>query len=651
MAQGGDANLIGRTIAGKYLIDAFLGGGAMGAVYRAHQAALDKVVAIKVMHQEHAKDGMFAARFQREAKAASRLDHPNAMRVFDFGAEPDGLLYIAMEFLDGRDLFRVIVDDWPMPPARVAGILAQALAALAVAHDMGVVHRDLKPENIMILRGTDDEGRAADIVKVCDFGIAKISDPRSDPAEKAERGTAKLTGQGLVIGTPEYMSPEQGRGESLDARSDLYSMAVILYQLITGRVPFDAESALGIVLKHVTEEPVPPVQVHPGVDPGLAAICLKGLRKKREERYQTARDMRAALKAAAPSEVLSGGVPTAPPRLHQAVTGIEGAPTMEAPATDPTLAPKAATPPPADETRGVTSPVLVSMRGAETAELAAMAERELPARRTSRAPAVIALAVVAAIGVGGMAMMKRGGASTQTSTPTPTTVTAASTESPKVAPRGEATAMTPPSAAPPPRTSDTLQPTSAAVVAASPPKRHGNEARNGRPPATNAVANAPAAAPEEEPPQTPPPPAPVAVVPAPTVAAPPPAPVLATPPMAAAPTAPPFNPELGHVHIERLTTTNGLSAARLRTALTRAHGAWATCYRTALKTRGSSAGGDATLHLGIDDTGRVTASTLNGASFLPGLDACVEASVRNLQIPGVDTGEATADVTLTFKSE
>src|SRR5579871_2780784 len=156
-------DILGRTIAGKFLVEDLIGSGAMGAVYRARQIALDKTIAIKVLHGEHADDPAFAARFQREAKAASRLNHPNSMQVIDFGAEPDGLLYIAMEYLDGRSLHHVMREEGRLPPARVADILMQTLAALAVAHDMGVVHRDLKPENVVILRGTDDDGRLRDI--------------------------------------------------------------------------------------------------------------------------------------------------------------------------------------------------------------------------------------------------------------------------------------------------------------------------------------------------------------------------------------------------------------------------------------------------------------------------------------------------------
>ena len=294
MAKGVDPALIGRTIGGKFTIESYIGAGAMGAVYRAKQVALDKVVALKVLHRELATDDAFTSRFKREAKAASRLDHPNSVRVIDSGVEPDGAMYIAMELLLGRDLLRVLVEDWPLSAPRIAGVLMQALAALSVAHDMGVIHRDLKPENIMILEGTDDDGQKTDIVKVCDFGIAKLTALRS---ENISQVGGPLTGQGLVVGTPEYMSPEQGRSDTLDLRSDLYSIGVILYQLLTGRVPFDAESALGIVFKHVTEEPVRPSVINPTVDRRLEAVCLKAMSKRREDRHQTAREMRAELRS------------------------------------------------------------------------------------------------------------------------------------------------------------------------------------------------------------------------------------------------------------------------------------------------------------------------------------------------------------------
>ena len=294
MPREPDQSLVGRKIAGKFAIESAIGGGAMGAVYKARQIALDKSVAIKVMHRELWTDATYVARFLREAKAASRIDHPASVRVIDFGEEPDGLLYLAMELLEGRDLYTLLREEGPLPRDRVGDILLQVLAAMAVAHEMGVVHRDIKPENIMIQRGTDDEGRPRDLVKACDFGVAKITDHRG---EKSVTGPA-ITTEGLVVGTPEYMSPEQGRGEVLDARSDLYSVGIILYQMLAGRVPFDAESALGIVLKHVTEDPVPPSRLRPEADAALEAVCLRAIQKKKEDRYQTAREMRSDLKIA-----------------------------------------------------------------------------------------------------------------------------------------------------------------------------------------------------------------------------------------------------------------------------------------------------------------------------------------------------------------
>jgi serine/threonine protein kinase len=304
--QPGEDPLIGRTIGGKYEIVSFVGRGGMGAVYKAKQAHLKRPVAIKVLHPQHSQDGTFAGRFRREATSASRLDHPNLMRVLDFGQEPDGLLYLAMEYLDGRDLLRILREEGVPPPERVVDIMGQVLAALAIAHDEGIVHRDLKPENIMIVRGKDDDGTPIDQVKVCDFGIAKSVSGGDRPkdelaAEGDNQGntyTATLTATGALVGTPEYMSPEQAKGESLDARSDLYAVGVMLYLLLCGRLPFQSSNSMKVVLAHVSVEPKPPSRVREGVDPRLEAVCLRALKKDRDDRFATAREMRAALRGA-----------------------------------------------------------------------------------------------------------------------------------------------------------------------------------------------------------------------------------------------------------------------------------------------------------------------------------------------------------------
>jgi eukaryotic-like serine/threonine-protein kinase len=281
--------LIGRKIAGKYVIDTLVGEGAMGAVYKARQTTLGTTLALKVLHGELASDPMFAARFLREAQAASRVDHPSSMRVVDFGEESDGLLYIAMEYVDGKTLARILDDRGPLPVERIVDIACQALAALAVAHDIGVIHRDLKPENIMIITGADDEGRTHDIVKVCDFGVAKLLDGGGQ--------APSVTAEGLVIGTPEYMSPEQARGEALDARSDIYAMGVLLFHMMTGKVPFDSSTAFGTAFMQVNEEPTRPRLLNPRVDSRLEKICLKAMRKRREDRYSCARELRSELRA------------------------------------------------------------------------------------------------------------------------------------------------------------------------------------------------------------------------------------------------------------------------------------------------------------------------------------------------------------------
>ena len=279
---------IGKTIAQKYRVEQMIGEGGMGKVYKATQLALDKPVVLKVLRKALLADERTVARFSREAKAASRLNHPNSISVMDFGQAEDGALYIAMEYVQGKDLHSILSREWPLPEARVVRIVAQVLSALSDAHGASVIHRDLKPENIMV----EQRRGEADFVKVLDFGIAKIQD------STGEEGPA-LTRAGFVCGTPEYMSPEQARGAHIDHRSDLYAVGVILYQLCTGVLPFESDSAVGFATKHLTEQPIPPSKKRPDVrvSSGMERLIMKALSKNPDERPPNAESFRAELLA------------------------------------------------------------------------------------------------------------------------------------------------------------------------------------------------------------------------------------------------------------------------------------------------------------------------------------------------------------------
>ncbi|MFZ5469214.1 MAG: protein kinase domain-containing protein [Myxococcota bacterium] len=272
----------------------------MGRVFRAKQLALDKPVVLKVLRAALLSDERTVARFQREAKAASRLNHPNSISILDFGQADDGALFIAMEYVSGKDLHQILSKEWPLPEARVVRIVGQVLSALADAHGAGVIHRDLKPENIMV----EQRRGEPDFVKVLDFGIAKITD------SSGETGPA-LTRAGFVCGTPEYMSPEQARGSPLDPRSDLYAVGVILYQLCTGLLPFESDSAVGFATKHLTEEPLPPSKRRPEakISPPMERLILRALSKDPDGRPATAEAFRAEL-LAVDRERKTGRTPT-----------------------------------------------------------------------------------------------------------------------------------------------------------------------------------------------------------------------------------------------------------------------------------------------------------------------------------------------------
>lgn len=302
---------IGKTFANKYLVEQMIGEGGMGKVYKANQIALDKPVVLKVLRPALLSDERTVARFQREAKAASRLNHPNSISVLDFGQADDGAMYIAMEYVQGKDLHHILSREWPLPEARVIRIISQVLSALADAHSASVIHRDLKPENIMV----EQRRGEADFVKVLDFGIAKIVDGSNDDGPS-------LTRAGFVCGTPEYMSPEQARGAQLDHRSDLYAVGVILYQLTSGLLPFDSDSPIGFATKHLTEVPPPPTRRRPDakISPAMERLIMKALAKNPDDRPQTAEQFRAELLAI--EKERRAGVATTGRRTGQSMSGL-----------------------------------------------------------------------------------------------------------------------------------------------------------------------------------------------------------------------------------------------------------------------------------------------------------------------------------------
>ncbi|HEU4538600.1 MAG TPA: protein kinase, partial [Polyangiaceae bacterium] len=282
--------LIGQTVGGRYTIRKVLGEGGMGRVYEAyrHLAGVEQRVAVKTLHKHLSNDDQIKARFHRECGTVAQLKHPNTIKVEDFGQTPTGELYIAMEFVDGRSIARELQPNGPdlparpIDPARVERILEQVCGSLAEAHQQGIVHRDLKPENIILM----DVGGDRDFVKVLDFGIAARKDQVD--ATRAQ----KLTQQGMVLGTPPYMSPEQFTGKELDPRSDIYSLAIMAYEMLTGHLPFEAETPWEGATKHMTEPPRP-FEAWPtgaAVPPKMRQALVRALSKKPDQRQATVRD-------------------------------------------------------------------------------------------------------------------------------------------------------------------------------------------------------------------------------------------------------------------------------------------------------------------------------------------------------------------------
>jgi beta-lactam-binding protein with PASTA domain/aminoglycoside phosphotransferase (APT) family kinase protein len=262
-----------RVFTERYQIVRHVARGGMAEVYLAHDLLLDRPVALKVLFPEFASDRSFVERFRREARAAANLNHPNIVSIYDWGEEA-GTYFIVMEYVDGRTLRDVIRADGPLHPVRAAEIGADIAGALAFAHRNGVIHRDVKPGNVMI----------AGLVKVTDFGIARAGDPGES-----------LTQTGAVMGTATYFSPEQAQGQNIDPRSDVYSLGVVLYEMVAGRPPFTGDNPVAIAYQHVREEPVPPSHHNPDVPPAFEAIVLKAMSKNRANRYNSADALRADL--------------------------------------------------------------------------------------------------------------------------------------------------------------------------------------------------------------------------------------------------------------------------------------------------------------------------------------------------------------------
>jgi eukaryotic-like serine/threonine-protein kinase len=369
--QGPRDENVGRSLDGKYRLDKRLSSGGMGTVYKATHLMLGKALAVKLIKADLPASSEVVRRFQREAKAASNLNHPNIVPAYDLGQTQDGTLYIAMEYINGPSL-KDVIQAGPIDPARTIDLLKQVASALSLAHKHDIIHRDLKPQNIMISK--DDNGR--EVAKLLDFGIAKTLDDSA----------TQLTATGFSLGTPQYMSPEQAYGRPVDGRSDLYSLGIILYEMLVGEVPFSDPSTPAVLVKQMTEAPIPPALKRPDrqTSPELAAIALRCLEKDPANRFQTADEFSAALDAAA----LAIGATVLP--LPGQITGGTGA--HATPATvvigKPTYAQTTKLPTPAS----VPVPSLAdqaTIRAAAAATVAASVPAPSPAATTQPAATVV----------------------------------------------------------------------------------------------------------------------------------------------------------------------------------------------------------------------------------------------------------------------
>jgi serine/threonine-protein kinase len=270
-AAAGTDPLLGQVLDSRYRVDKQVGEGGMGVVYLATHTSLKKKLALKVLRGDLARDKDVVQRFMQEAQAATSIGHENIIDISDFGSLPDGSVYFVMEFLDGESLANLISRGGSLPTRDAVTIIRQIASALSAAHGCGIVHRDLKPDNIFVNRRDGGEP----FVKVLDFGIAKVGG-----------GSSKLTRTGMIFGTPHYMAPEQAAGQGVDHRADIYALGVIMYEMFTGKVPFDADTFMAVLSKHMFEQPTPPSQIAGREVGAFESIIMRALEKKPELRYQ-----------------------------------------------------------------------------------------------------------------------------------------------------------------------------------------------------------------------------------------------------------------------------------------------------------------------------------------------------------------------------
>jgi eukaryotic-like serine/threonine-protein kinase len=315
MGDGSNERVTQRTVlGGRYRVEEELGRGGMATVFRGTDTVLGRPVAVKVLASQYANDADFVTRFRREAQAAARLNHPNLVSVYDTGTD-DGIHFIVMEFVEAKTLADYLAGGGRIMPERAMEIAESVCEALSAAHGHGIIHRDIKPANIMITTRGD--------AKVTDFGIARVVSGADTVAHTA-----------AVLGTASYLSPEQAQGQPVDQRSDIYSLGVVLYEMVTGRPPFSGDSPVMVASKHVLEQPTPPSKVNPDVSPALEAVIMKALAKNPDNRYQDAEEMRADLERARLGQPVQA-TPLLPQEARTQVIGPSGPPTQVLPPGEP----------------------------------------------------------------------------------------------------------------------------------------------------------------------------------------------------------------------------------------------------------------------------------------------------------------------------